>query len=82
MWLVRFADIKAPKFKSAPFAEYKGDKTRAFWHVDRAMAEAVEKYHARGWKDADPTAGLPAKTRYSPPDMLRDAIDGKRKDSN
>jgi len=71
------ADIKAPKFKPAPHGEYKGDKTLAFWHVDKAMARAVEKYHARGWRDADPTAALPAKQRYAPPVMLRDAIDSK-----
>jgi len=71
------ADIKAPKFKPEPYDKYKGDKSLAFWHVDEAMASAVEKYHARGWKDPDPTAGLPAKKRYTPPTMLRDEIDSK-----
>jgi len=74
------ADIKAPQHEPAPFAEYTGDKTLAFWHVDRAMAEAVVQYHARGWKDPDPTAGLPVKQRYTPPEMLRDPIDGKTED--
>jgi len=71
------ADIKAPKFKPAPHGEYKGDKALAFWHVDEAMARAVAKYHGRSWKDADPTAALPAKKRYTPPPMLRDTIDSK-----
>ena len=71
------ADIKAPKFKPAPYGEYKGDKALAFWHVDEAIAEAVEKYHGREWKDADPTAALPAKQRYTPPPMLQDEIDSK-----
>ncbi|MDP6545697.1 MAG: hypothetical protein QGH60_17065 [Phycisphaerae bacterium] len=71
------ADIKAPKFKPAPYGEYKGDKALAFWHVDEAMARAVEKYHARGWKDADPTAGQPADKRYTPSTMLQDTIDSK-----
>jgi len=71
------ADIKSPKFKPAPHADYKGDKLLAFWHVDEAMARAVEKYHNRGWKDADPTAGTPAKKRYALPPMLRDEIDAK-----
>ena len=71
------ADIKAPKFKPAPYSEYKGDKALAFWHVDEAMAIAVAKYHGRGWKDADPTADLPAKKRYTPPPMLQDQIDSK-----
>jgi len=71
------ADLKAPKFKSAPHGQYKGDKILAFWHVDKAMAQAVEKYHNRGWKDVDPTAGQPANKRYTPPKMLQDEIDSK-----
>jgi len=74
------ADIKAPKFKPAPYDKYKGDKALAFWHVDEAMARVVEKYHARGWKDADPTAELPAKKRYRPPTMLQDEIDSKEQE--
>ena len=37
------ADIKAPKSKTAPYAEYRGNGQRAFWHLDRAMAEAVDE---------------------------------------
>ena len=71
------ADIKAPKFKPAPWGAYKGDKALAFWHVDGAMAKAVAAYHGRRWRDADPTAGMPAAKRYTPPPMLQDAIDSK-----
>jgi len=71
------ADIKAPKCKAAPYAQYTGDKTLAFWHVDAAMAKAVWAYHGRGWTDADPTAGWAVDKRYTPPPMLRDAVDAK-----
>jgi len=76
-WLTD-ADIKAPKAKPAPYAQYTGDRTLAFWHVDRAMARAVAAYHGRGWTDADPTAGTPPTRRYTPPPVLQDAIDSPR----
>lgn len=76
-WLTD-ADLKAPKAKPAPYEQYAGDKTLAFWHVDHAMAQAVAKYHGRAWADADPTAGMPAAKRYTPPQMLQDAIDSPR----
>ncbi len=72
------ADIKAPKFKAAPFREYQGDRTLAFWHIDRAIAEAVERYHAEAWQVPDPTAGKPAAERFTPPPMLQDVIDGPK----
>ena len=71
------ADIKVPRFAPAPYDEYRGDKALAFWHVDEVMARAIEKYHGRRWKDADPTARLSAKERYTPPPVLQDDIDSK-----
>jgi len=76
-WLTD-ADLKAPKAKPAPYAQYTGNKTLAFWHVDRAMAQAVATYHGRAWTDADPTAGTPAAKRYTPPAMLQDTVDMPR----
>ncbi len=39
------ADLKAPKHAAAPWADYAGDKTGAFWHFDRESAEAAARQH-------------------------------------
>jgi hypothetical protein len=39
------ADLKEPKHKPAPWAEYTGDKSKAFWHYDRETAEAAVRHH-------------------------------------
>ncbi|MEI7834258.1 MAG: hypothetical protein WCJ56_13805, partial [bacterium] len=62
-WLAD-ADIKAPKFATAPYAEYKGDKSLAFWYVDKAIAEAVTAYHALPWAFPDPTANFAPEQRF------------------
>jgi hypothetical protein len=71
------ADIKAPKFAPAPYADYRGDRTVAFWHLDKAMADAVTAYHAKTpWAFPDPTAGLPPEERFRVGEsILRDTID-------
>jgi hypothetical protein len=70
------ADIKNPKFAPAPYADYKGDRTLAFWYPDKAMAEAVAAYHAQPWAFPDPTAGLPPEQRFRVVEPgLRDIID-------
>ncbi len=43
-WLTD-ADIKHPEHQPAPYAEYTGDKSRAFWHFDAETARATYKYH-------------------------------------
>ena len=69
-------DIKAPKHKPAPYADYTCNKTRAFWYIDKATALAVYNYHqAKKWSQPDPTAGLPDQERYTPPAMLQDKVD-------
>jgi len=71
------ADIKAPKFAPAAYADYRGDRTTAFWHLDKAMADAVTAYHAKTpWAFPDPTADLPPEQRYWVVEsLLRDTID-------
>lgn len=69
------ADIKAPKFKAAPYKDYQGDRTTAFWHLDQAMADAVGRYHAEPWPAPDPTAGKSTAERFTPPPVLQDSID-------
>jgi len=69
------ADIKAPAHATAPFANYAGNKVHAFWVPDKALAEAITTYHARGWTVADPTASDPPETRFAPPPELADLID-------
>ena len=41
-------NVRLPKHRPAEWAKYGGDKTNAFWHLDREMAQAVEKYHQNG----------------------------------
>lgn len=41
-------NVKNPANRAAAWADYKGDKTNALWHLDRDMAQAVEKYHKDG----------------------------------
>ena len=71
------ADLKDPKFPSAPYAEYKGDRTLAFWHLDKAMVEAVTAYHnSKPWAFPDPTKEMPPEQRYWVVDpILRDIVD-------
>lgn len=69
------ADIKAPRHEPAPFAEYTGDRTLAFWHLDKAMARAIEAYHEGPWSHKDPTEGLSPGERYVPPEVLEDRVD-------
>jgi hypothetical protein len=73
-WLTD-ADIKSPRHTPAAYADYAGDKVLAFWHLDRAMAEAVEAYHRGKWEDGDPTEGEGDDKRYKPPEALTDRVD-------
>jgi acetyl esterase/lipase len=43
-WLTD-ANIKRPQFPAAAYADYQGDKSRAFWHFDKQLAQATEAYH-------------------------------------
>ena len=71
------ADIKDPKCKPAPYAEYQGDRNLAFWAPDKAMAMAIWDYHQREpWPHPDPTAGKPVAERFYPPLILKDFVDG------
>lgn len=69
------ADIKTPKHAAAPYDDYAGDRSQAFWVPDKKLAEAVCSYHNRGWEYPDPTASDPPEERFGPPAMLRDLID-------
>lgn len=53
-WLAdRWRKDELPVAEAAPYAEYKGDKTQAFWYFDKEMAQATERYYAneRGKKE-------------------------------
>ena len=41
-------NVKYPKHPPAAWADYKGDKIEAFWHLDEEMARAVRQYHVDG----------------------------------
>lgn len=73
-WLLD-ADIKAPKFNPAPYAEFKGEKRYAFWYPDKAMAMKVWEYNQKGWPDPDPTADWPIEKRFAPEANLADLVD-------
>jgi hypothetical protein len=51
------ADIKQPSHAPAAYADYAGDKLKAFWHFDREMAEAVRAYHKDAFTAPDPSRG-------------------------
>ena len=68
-------DLKDPHHPPAPYADYTGDKSQAFWYPDEASATTISDYHTEGWDTPDPTAGQPADERYAPPPELRDTID-------
>ncbi len=71
------ADIKSPRHKPAPYAEYTGDRKLAFWAPDEAMARAIWEYHQRyPWPHPDPTAKDPTEQRFYPPPVLKDFVDG------
>ena len=46
-WLTH-RNVKYPKHPPAAWADYKGDKKEAFWHLDEEMAMAVRQYHQDG----------------------------------
>lgn len=45
-WLTNLTIKSAGDFAPASYAEYKGDKNSAAWHVDKVLAEATVAYHA------------------------------------
>jgi hypothetical protein len=40
------SNVKNPQHATAPYPEYAGDKSQAFWHFDQEMAEATMRIHA------------------------------------
>lgn len=53
-WLAdRWRRNEPPTAQAAPYAEYQGDKTHAFWYFDKEMAKETEQYYAneRGKKE-------------------------------
>ncbi len=73
-WLTD-ADIKSPGFEAAPYADYKGDRNFAFWHLDGGLARMINAYHKGPWEHADPTSGLSLEERFRPPKQLQDQVD-------
>jgi hypothetical protein len=70
------ADIKNPRHKPAPYAEYTGDRKLAFWAPDETMAKAIWEYHQRDpWPHPDPTLKDPVQQRFYPPPILKDYVD-------
>lgn len=40
---------------SASYADYAGDKAKAFWHFDREMAMVASEYHKGKFTEPDPS---------------------------
>ncbi len=57
-WLTD-ADIKTPDHKPAPYDEYTGKKSEAFWHFGKADAMATWNYHADAFILPDPAEESP-----------------------
>lgn len=48
-WLLdRWRGAEPPRAMAAPWTEYAGDRTEAFWCFDEAMARSTETYQSRG----------------------------------
>jgi len=41
-------NVKYPRCEPAPYADYQGERSEAFWHFDEEMATAVRQYHTDG----------------------------------
>ena len=46
-WLIDCTLTDPPRYPAAPYAQYKGDPTLAFWNLDRELALATEKYNTQ-----------------------------------
>ena len=46
-WLTDLTLLKEPRYPAAPYKEFTGDPTLAFWQFDEEMAKANETYVAR-----------------------------------
>jgi len=46
-WLTDCTLLQQPRYPAAPYDQYAGDPTMAFWHFDEEMAKATEAYMAR-----------------------------------
>ena len=46
-WLTDPTFLTAPRYPAAPYAQYTGDPSLAFWHLDEEMARANEAYGAK-----------------------------------
>lgn len=73
-WLTD-ADIKNPSAPAAPYQKYQGNRAKTFWHIDEAMARAIDAYHQAPWAVPDPTADWPEERRYALPQILIDDVD-------
>lgn len=66
------SDIVDPRAaRAAPYAEYKGDRKKAYWHFDMELARAFEGFHAGQFGKrpqfvafADPANGTPIFSRH------------------
>ena len=46
-WLTDCTLLQQPRYPAAPYDQYTGDPTMAFWHFDEEMARATEAYMAK-----------------------------------
>ena len=46
-WLTDSTLLQQPRYPAAPYDEYSGDPTMAFWHYDEEMAKATDAYMAK-----------------------------------
>jgi hypothetical protein len=46
-WLSDCTLLQQPRYPAAPYDEYSGDPSMAFWHFDEEMAKATEAYMAK-----------------------------------
>lgn len=52
-WLIdRWHKDALPTAPAAPYCQYRGDRSQAFWCFDEEMATATEQYYQRTWEEA------------------------------
>lgn len=64
-WLTD-ADLTTPQHAPAPYAQYAGDKSEAFWHLTETMAKGISIYHQNRLLLNDPTREHPVPKSWPP----------------
>lgn len=71
-WLTDITILKPPRYKPAPYDNYKGDPTLAFWHMDEEMAMAISTFPKLYGGKKDQRIGFMQNDSMLPPAWITD----------